>query len=261
MSRHITATLLALLLVLLLPTAASATVAVTGTADYRAAPRLVDGTYTDTIVTGETVWYAVLYTNDAPYTFTVDLADVDLDAEDTELDLSASFIGPTLGAIGSGRELSGSASYTGGGTNLWYLAVELATEGRLGVAHDLVIEVEGVAASGFDDCTADPDCDLDTTVAELESRLAELETQLDEFDGEDSGTTVEEEVAQLEADIATAEADISAARDSIAELCGGSPCTELNEPAGAAGVVPLAIGALVLIGGLGLLGRELVARR
>ncbi|MDH3682152.1 MAG: hypothetical protein OEV40_19640 [Acidimicrobiia bacterium] len=223
------------------------TVAVDGTADFRNPPRLAPGSYSDTIVTGETVWYAVLYTNDVPYRFAADLTDIDLDAQ-SDLTLSVSFVGPTLSVLDSGLELQGSARYDGGGTNVWYLAVSLDTEGRLGVEHQLVLDVEGVLSAGLEPCEAD--CALREQLAAVDADIVEVQERIDGL-GEDPTAVLEAELTELETRRNTAEDSLDRADARIRELCAPEPdCEELTEPPSTTPLWATALGGLLLAAGV-----------
>ena len=226
---------------------------VDGTADFRNPPLLSDGRYLDTIVSGEAVWYSVIYTNDDPYRIEVDLVEVDLDADD-ELELEARLIGPTLGAIDSGRVLEGSASYSGGRTNLWYIEVVLSTTGRLGVEHTLSIDIAGMQSGRLERCEDLPDCDLDVALAALDDEVASVVAAIDELPDLESEEVVRDQISELERRVTAAAADLEAAEARIAEIC--APAVDCDSPPAPGAATPLwamVIGALVLAAGAGLL--------
>lgn len=242
---------LVLALALLPATASQAqeTIETEGTADFRNPPVLSNGIYEDEIVTGEAVWYAVIYRNDKPYRIAVDLVDSDVD-EDEELALEAMFIGPTLGSVASGRVLEGSASYNGGTTNLWYIQVNLATDGRLGVEHTLRLDISGVQTTRISPCDALPDCDLDTRLAEINAEIMDLEESLSELGNSDAEEAVRDEISELEQRKATAESELAASQSAIAAACDPEPdCDSVPVTEPTTPVWAIAVGAVILIGG------------
>lgn len=244
--------LMLVLAIALLPATASQaqeTIETEGTADFRNPPLLSNGVYEDEIVTGEAVWYAVIYRNNKPYRIAVDLVDTDVDA-DEELTLEATFIGPTLGSVSSGRVLEGSASYNGGTTNLWYIQVNLATEGRLGVEHTLRLDVSGMQTTRLSPCDALPDCDLDTLLAEINTEIMDFEESAGEADDADLEQAIRDEIAQLEQRKATAESELQASQGAIAAACDPEPdCDSVPIPEATTPVWAIVVGALILIGG------------
>lgn len=250
---------------------------VEGTADFRNPPVLMPGSYSDTIVTGEALWYAVVYTDDTPYRFEVTLPDVDLESNE-ELSLETRFITPTLGAVESGSTLlEGRASITGGGTQtfIWYIEVRLSTTERLGVSYALILDIEGVESTRFEPCSELPDCTLDQELAELQAELAEVQADLDALGDQDSEAVLAAEIADLQAEIIQLENEISAAElreaeaaeaqteaeDEIAAIC--SPdieCDVAPDPGSSTPVWAVVIAALVLAGGLGMVGMKLARR-
>ena len=75
--RHLAMSVMALLVIVVsavgsFSPGAQAQTGVTGTADFRNAPRLSPGSYVDRIVTGDSAWYSIIYTNSTPYKFEVD---------------------------------------------------------------------------------------------------------------------------------------------------------------------------------------------
>ncbi len=227
---------------------------VTGSADYRNPPQLTDGLYRDTIVTGEAVWYAVLYRNNDDLDVTVDLADVDLESQD-ELTLSAQLIGPTLSGAGSrGLNVGGQWSYNGGEINLWYVEVSLETTGRLGVEHDLVIGVSGTLDLDLGICDPSDGCTLIDDIAAVDAEIVTAQAQIDDLGSRETSEIVAGEIAAAEAQAASVRQEDGSNEAAIAELCDpDATCTEVpitsSTPTGL-----LVLGVLAIAGGLGFLG-------
>lgn len=253
--------LLAVALCMVVPVAGAAQerAEVRGSADFRNPPRLVDGAYSDSIVSGEAVWYEVLYTNGDEYTFDVSLDGVDLEATE-ELALEASFIGPTLGSVESGTELGGSASYTGGETNAWYLEVVLETTGRRGIEHTLLIDVDGVQESSSDTCTDDPECTLDEDLAALDDELAELDEETSALSDE-GGEDVQAEVDARVAEAAELRDQARSVQAEIASLCDPEPDCDTLATTTSTPLWATVVGGVALVTGLGLLGGAALRRR
>jgi hypothetical protein len=231
-----------------------------GTSDFRDPPMLVPGSYSDTIVSGESVWYAVLYTNDVEFRIEVDLVDVDLDAQD-ELTLTANFISPTLGGSGSGRLLEGSTGYSAGGTNVWYIEVDLATSGRLGVEHQLSLDIDGFSSDRLERCEL-PDCTAADDLAAIETEIAQIEENLAALDDTDAQEVVEEEIADLEQRQADARQEESLANDEIAAHCAPEPdCDTLPEPGSSTPLWALLVSGAILLSGAGVLATGLRGRQ
>lgn len=238
---------------------ADAQTPVEGAADFRNAPLLPPGQFVDEIVTGESVWYALIYTNDTPYRFEVSLPDVDLEADD-ELTLEARFVGPTFETVGrSGTVVEGSGlRYPSGHTNVWFLVVTLSSSGEENVPYDLVIDVvEGVQDAGLEDCADVAGC---TYEADLQRAQAEFDAVQAEFDAAaalEQQVRVEAEISNLTGFLETSEslrpaveARLKPLEEKMAELCAPEPtCTTFPEQPGKTSVVGLGIGSLALIGG------------
>lgn len=246
-----------------------------GSADFRNPPILTDGSYADTIVTGETVWYSVIYTNNTPYRITVALADVDVETND-ELTLTANFVGPTLSSLRSGTVVEGpGASYDGGVTNVWYVSVSLDTTGQLGREHELLLDLEGFSSSRLEFCEDLPDCTASADLQALQDELVRVEEQLAALGEADSSEVIEAEidelrtrrdaaasavqaaeteVADLEARSADAAAELQAAEAEAAEICPpGTPCDPAGESSSSTPAWAIVVGVLALLGGGALL--------
>jgi len=250
---------------------------VDGTPDFRSPPFLGNGTFSDTIVAGEAVWYAVIYTNDAPYQIEVDVPGVDLDSND-DLELETSFISPTLGAAQTGTTLlRGTAFLTGGGpeTQAWFIKIALNTTGRLGVQYDVVFTIDGVEDTGIDSCLDDPGCTLDEDLAALDSELEQIRSSIDliesaEAEGDDGGlealqqeadrlqselTSGESALASVEQRTQSAESETASSLEDIAAICAPeADCVEPPPLGSSTSTLGLVLGGLVLIAGVALLG-------
>jgi len=165
-------------ILLMMTPVADAQAQVTGAADFRNAPQLPPGQYGDTIVSGDSAWYSIVYTNGTPYAFEVEIRG---DAP-RELDLTVSFIAPTLDTVdGPAAVLQGSgASYPDGHTNVWFLKVSLDTNGQTGIAYPFTIQVDGVQFFGTEPCAETPECTLDAQYREISTELAQARSQLDD---------------------------------------------------------------------------------
>lgn len=248
---------------------------VDGTPDFRSPPFLGNGTFSDTIVAGEAVWYAVIYTEDEEYRIEVSVTGVDLATND-ELELETSFISPTLGAVQTGSDfIAGTAFLTGDGpeTQAWFVKIALNTTGRLGVEHEVVFTIDGVEDGGIDSCLDDPACTLDEDLEALDTELATIRENIEVFEAIDpeDAEAIQREADRLEAETATAQSAITAAEQrtqsaesetasalqQIAVIC--APEADCDEPPSlGSSIVPLLIGGLVLLAGLALLGFRLL---
>jgi hypothetical protein len=198
---------------------------VDGAADFRTAPVIGDGVHRDTIATGESVWFTVLYRNDSEIDYEAVLRDEDADA-DAELQLVTTLVAPNLEDIDSYPD-RGSTSYSFGDADAypWYIRVSLITDGRNGVQHDFELTLQGfldpqesaAGAGARQPCTQDPDCTLDddlsrieTTVDDLSSDVVALREQADGFGPDRRAVTdeiaaLEQQATQLDAQLAQTE--------------------------------------------------------
>jgi hypothetical protein len=228
---------------------------VAGTADFRNAPAIADGTYKDTIVTGESVWYAVTYTNRDPFKVESELADVDV-AGDDDLTLTMRFVSPTLDAPLEGQTIDGSASYGGAETNTWYLEAVLDTEGRLGVQHTLLFSVSGARSDGFEACDDASGCTLDEDYAQVTAQVGDLREQIRAAENGDP----EAQLAALEEELAQAQATQKEAEAEIAAMCAPDSTCE-TPPGPKTPIWTWAVGGLVLVAGFAALLFVLQGRR
>ena len=238
------------------PTAsAQDTTAVVGSADFRSPPQLVDGLYEDSIVTGETVWYSVMYSNETPYRFEVSLPDLDPnDGLAAELTLFRPNLEPQ-GKRASLIESSGS-THDASHTNLWYLTVDFGDDAAPGVAHRVLIEVAGVESTTLTDCSTSSECTFDQELASLVGDLATVEDALAEFDGIERTGDVEREIENLNGFLETAEtlrpqrdARLATAESSLAAMCAPEPVCDAPNAGSAAPIWALGLGLLALLGG------------
>ena len=148
-----------------------------GAADFRTAPRVTDGDYVDSVVAGDAVWYAVLYTNNVPYEFSASLTDQA--PEGTAFTIE--FIGPSLEPIGEPdpAKVSGTAYYgSGEETYIWYLKVTLASTGEVGTAYGLTLNVKGATGGRTAPCADLPDCTADDAAEAAKAALDEANAEL-----------------------------------------------------------------------------------
>lgn len=206
---------------------AQAPTPVTGAADFRNPPMLTPGTFTDTIVTGETVWYAVIYRNDTPYRVEASLVGTDV-ASSSELDLELTLVSPTLNPIDiDSTVLDGPGeSARGAHTDVWFVTVELATTGQVDVPHRLLLDVSGVESTTLSDCSGLAGCTFNDELAVLDAELAELKPALADALDQSTTETAEVEIASLKSfreaaavQESDATARLAAAEAQLAELC------------------------------------------
>ena len=222
-------------LAVFIPTA-SAQTTVVGSADFRNAPQLPPGQYVDRIVTGDTAWYAVIYTNSTPYRFEVSFQG----NAPVGVDLSASFVAPTLTTVdGPAQVVEGNGvEYPAGHTNVWFLKVSLNTSSQIGVEYPIVINVEGVQTLGVEPCADDPDCELDDEYAAINVALAEAEAELEQLRAAETTDAVQAEIENIRgfqesADSLgpRAQARLAQLEAQLAEKCAPEPdCEEFPDP-------------------------------
>lgn len=237
----------------LLP-AASAQQSVTGTADFRNAPHLPPGEYVDRIVTGDSAWYSVVYTNGTPYEFEVGIQGGNPGAD---VGVSVSFVAPTLTTVdGPNTLVSGTGvDYPAGHTNVWFLKVSVTTTGQAGVEYPVVIRTSGVQTFGTDPCSDTPGCTLDEEYAANNVALAEATAALEQMRSQETRAAVEAEIENARGFVDTGaslapatQARLQRAEERIAELCAPEPDCDVFPPPGSK--TPI-IGWIV---GLGVLG-------
>jgi len=218
--------------------AAQAQAQVVGTADFRNAPQLAPGEYLDRIVTGDSAWYSVVYTNSTPYEFAVEFAGP---APDGGFDLNVSFVAPTLTTVdGPAPVVDGDGvDYPSGHTNEWFLKVSLDTGDQVGVEYPITISVAGVRSESLEDCGDIPGCVLDQEYAAVNVALAEATAEFEQAQSRESLDAVQSEIdnqlrgfAESTAALApAAEARLARAEATMAELCApDAMCDEFPEP-------------------------------
>jgi len=241
---------------------AHAQTSVTGTADFRNAPQLIPGQYRDLVVSGDSAWYSVLYTNDDPYRFEVSIDG----AAPSDVEVNVSFVAPTLDAIDGPSALvdGGGVTYPLGHTNVWFLQVSLDTTGQLGLEFPIRLSVEGVQDLSVEPCPDIPGCDLDEQLADINVAIADAQNELERIDPLNTAEAVEREMIGLRqsADSAAtitrpmAESRLAQAEARIAQLCGSdNDCDEFPQPPGK---TPL-LGLIVGLAALGFGARKAVA--
>lgn len=236
---------------------AGAQAEVVGSADFRNAPQLPPGQYLDRIVTGDTAWYAVIYTNNTPYEFEVLFQGQD---PGSAVDLTVSFVAPTLATIdGPSSLVSGNGvEYPAGHTNVWFLKVSLATTGQAGVEYPVQIFVNGVQTAGIEDCADIADCALDDEYAAVNVALAEAQAEVEIFRAQETTAAVEAEIENLKGFAESsdtfapaAEARLAQAEATMADLCAPEPmCDEFPDPGSKTPILGWAVGLAALALGL-----------
>lgn len=158
--------------------AGSAAVGVEGARDFRTAPQIEDGDFTDTIVVGETLWYAVVLANDDASMFEVRTAVEPPTADDVELELE--LVAPNLDRLErTSGDLVARGFYFGERDDqqawTWYLAYTLSSSGTEGppttAEHALRFRISGTAAVDLSACADAASCAAHGEVAELEALL------------------------------------------------------------------------------------------
>jgi len=174
---------------------AEAQTPVVGTADFRNAPQLVDGTYRDRVVTGDSAWYSVVYTNETPYEFNVEIAG----NAPVGVELTASFVAPTLTTVdGPAASVSGpGVGYPVGHTNLWFLKLSLDAPGQDGVEYPVTISVSGVQSLGFDECADVDGCTLQAEHDALRADLTQAQDDLAAVGSLETQAAVQSEIENL----------------------------------------------------------------
>lgn len=232
---------------------------VVGTADFRNAPLLGPGSYSDRLVTGDTAWYSVAYINDDDYRFAVSLAGV-TPGSTPELDLNLSFVAPTLTTIdGPAAVVEGPGfEYSVGHTNIWFLKVSLETTGQVGLEYPIEITVEGVQNVGAQPCSELPGCSLDDELRTLNGDLAQARADLAEVNSQDTLEAVERELANLDGFVQSArlkgpeaQSRLLQAQNTMATLCAPElTCEEFPNPGTKTPLIGWVVGIAVLGFGL-----------
>ena len=216
---------------------ADAQAVVVGSADFRNAPQLPPGQYVDRIVTGDTAWYPIIYTNNTPYNFDVAFQD---SPPDRGVDLSVSLVAPTLTTVdGPAAVVSGSGvTYPAGHTNAWFLKVSLATNGQIGVEYPIVLTINGVQALGTDDCSDIDGCTLDDEYAAVGVALAKATAELEQARSQETLAAVQNQMENSRGFVEsanalgpTAQSRLARAERQMAQLCAPDPmCAEFPNP-------------------------------
>lgn len=215
----------ALLVTLLLgtaPAAAQEVEPVEGAADFRTAPLVGDGRYRDMILTGESLWFTVLYRNEEEIDFAASLVGAVEGGDD--LQLTTTLVSPTLETADQYPDRRyKDFRYGDADVHPWHVRVDLTTDGRLGVPHEYELQLSGFEDPGLADqaaaartlCTQDPDCNLDERLAALQpevdgiaNEVSSLEEQL--RDAAPSQAEVAAEVTALENRITILDDELSA---------------------------------------------------
>lgn len=253
--------------VTVLPAAAQDPTPIEGAADFRTAPIIGPGTYVETLVTGEHVWYSSLYTERETVSFEAALVGVD-DPADVDVVITSSFVPPVLDPCVTDDASAWQAScFTFGGAGggghgeLWYLTVGLETDGRQGRVFNLQFTIEGINDPGGDPCGVD--CPLDEELAELDAEYERLQAEVDGTatdEGEAVADPADDGDAQALAEQrARLEQDMESLSAEIAVLC-GPRVDDCDEPAPQGAEIPitaLGVSALVAVAALGHFGLSL----
>ena len=236
-----------------LASSADAQTTVTGTADFRNAPQLIPGQYQDLLVSGDSAWYSVLYTNDDPYRFEVSIDGV----APPDVQLNVSFVAPTLDAIDGPAAVvdGGGVTYPLGHTNLWFLRVSLDTTGQVGLEFPIRLSVEGVQDLSVEPCSEIPGCTFDEELADVNVAIAEAQAELDLIDPLDTAEAVEREMVGLQQSANSAasitrpmaEARLAQAEARIAAACApNATCDEFPQRPGKTPLLGLIVGLIAL---------------
>lgn len=246
---------LAVVLMISFAPIAAAQIPVTGTADFRNAPLLTPGTYTDRIVTGDSAWYAVMYANGTPYEFSVDFQG----AGASDLSLTTSFVAPTLTTVdGPAATVSGSGvEYPAGSTNVWFVKVSLETSGQIGVDYPIELTVSGVESVGTEDCSATPGCALDDEWATAMAQLDQARASAEAARSAETTAQVQAEIDNLtgfrdsaQALLPTAESRLNRAEAAMADLCNPDPfCDPFPDAGSSTPLLGWIVGLAALVGG------------
>lgn len=234
---------------------AEAQLPVTGTADFRNAPRLVPGSYVDRIVTGDSAWYSVMYTNGTPYEFSVDFQG----GSPAGLNLSTSFVAPTLTTIdGPAPSLAGSGlEYPAGSTNVWFIKVSLETSGQVGVEYPIVLTVSGIETVGTEDCGATPGCTLNDELDAATAELAELRGSAEAARAAETTARVQADIDSFrgfrdasDAVLPSVQSRLNRAEATMADLCNPDPfCDPFPDAGTTTPLLGWVLGLAAIIGG------------
>jgi hypothetical protein len=154
-----------------------------GAADFRTAPVLGDGRYSDSAIPAETVWYAFRVTDaEQPISLVATIDDARIDER---LDLVVSLVGPDLVPVAESSD--GRISQTlvfdragGGRSAVWYAAVRTTAGG--GSLTDVVVaftlELAGADAADVAVCSAGSGCPSATDAERLLADIEQMEADL-----------------------------------------------------------------------------------
>lgn len=233
--------------------AAEAQASVVGTADFRNAPQLPPGQYVDRIVTGDTAWYSIIYTNDTAYNFEVAFQGT---APGADVDLSVSFVAPTLTTVdGPDAVVSGSGvAYPAGHTNVWFLKVSLDTTNQAGIEYPIVLTVDGVQSVGTEPCNELPDCTLDVEYAAVNVALAEATAELEQARSQETLARVQSQIENSQGFVESsntlgpaAQSRLARAESTMAQLCApAAMCDEFPDPGTKTPLIGWILGLAVL---------------
>jgi|GEM_PF-919713 len=241
-------------LTVLAPTADAQT-AVVGTADFRNAPQLVPGTYTERLVTGDSAWYSIMYANGTDYEFDVQVAG----GAPAGVQAVVSLVAPTLATVDgpSSTVAGGGAVYPTGQTNIWFLKVSLETTSQLGVEYPVTLSVAGVESTSTADCADIPGCDLAGEYATLEAAVTRAEQELSDGDQLETAEEVTRDIESLRGFGSSAATRLPEERARLerneaimAQLCAPEPmCETFPDPGSKTPLLGLLVGLAALAGG------------
>jgi hypothetical protein len=157
-----------------------------GAADFRSAPVLSAGGYTDTAVPEEVVWYA-FRTSRPEQTVSASAAITDPQIAE-RLGVTLSIVGPDLAVVaesatGSLRQALTFSQTGEGRSTTWYLTVRTSNGGSqlADAAVPLAVSLEGVDAADVEPCVAADGCqqaaDAERLAAEIETAEASLDAK------------------------------------------------------------------------------------
>ncbi len=238
---------------------------VEGARDFRTAPILSDGAYTDTILVGETLWYGVHLINDDEKEFDV-FAESLLSGRD-DVSIHVEWIGPTLGTVTSGDEIEAAQFYYGGSNDgetwLWFLKFTVQSDS--GALEEVPFRFTVSGAETFDSgpCSVDDGCAMAVEASELETEISELQAIISGNSSETDESTVSEpgpgpqtevvdlqnEIAALENELAAAQSRVTGLETEIAAMEAAEPVS--NDAGGGGPLAPLLLVVGILAAGVG----------
>lgn len=189
-TRSATAALVALVVLVGSSGAAIAETEVQGAADFRTAPVVGDGEYTDTIDVGGQRWYGVMATVGVPFTVTGGLVDA---AGREDLTFTMRLRGDSLEEMQADpEELSFIYSHhsTGDQTAVVFLEVDLVGTEKQGEELQFRLDIVGTRTPSTEECGS---CPAATDAAEAEAELADLQSDT----AAEDAVSVREEAASL----------------------------------------------------------------